>query len=75
MALESINGKHMEQYSKLWDQVAQLKKVMPKSTILVMTEDGEADKKIFKRFHTCFGTVKNGFGNGMYSHLKGPYEG
>lgn len=83
-ALEKINGKHVDQYAKLWEYGNQLLKVMPESTIKLMTEDQELEggRKKFKRFYICLGPLKIGFKNGYRPllgldgcHLKGPYGG
>ncbi|XP_063943790.1 uncharacterized protein LOC135150742 [Daucus carota subsp. sativus] len=82
-ALEKINGRHVEQYSRVWDYAQELLKAMPDSTVLVTTENAEEpEKKRFQRFYTCFGPIKKGFSSGCRPligldgcHLKGPYGG
>lgn len=83
-ALKKINGRHVDQYGKVWEYGNELLKVMPDSTIQVMTEDQEFEngRKRFKRFYTCFGPLKRGFRSGCRPlvgldgcHLKGPYGG
>ncbi|XP_074364979.1 uncharacterized protein LOC141706040 [Apium graveolens] len=84
--LRTINGKHVEQYSRVWDYANALLKALPDSTILVMTEDAggteEVGQKRFKILYTCFGAVKKEFRKGCRPliwldgcHLKGPYGG
>ena len=41
--LEKINGSNVEQYSRVWYYASELLKAMPNGTVLVMTEDGEAE--------------------------------
>lgn len=83
MALQKIRGRHDEQYGQVWDYANELLKAMPDSTVLVMIEDtADPEKKLFKRFYTCFGPIKKGFKSGCRPligldgcHLKGPYGG
>ncbi|XP_074362844.1 uncharacterized protein LOC141703148 [Apium graveolens] len=62
-ALEKINGNHIDQYGKLWEYGNELLKVMPDSTIKLMTEEHEVSdgRKRFKRFYICLGPLKRGF--------------
>ncbi|XP_074337570.1 uncharacterized protein LOC141674769 [Apium graveolens] len=82
--LDNINGKHVDQYGRVWEYGEQILKVMPQSTVQIMTEDQElaGGRKRFKRMYIYFGPPKMGFKNGCRPllgldgcHLKGPYGG
>ena len=62
----------------------EVKKVMPTSTIKLMTEPAEQgiEGRRFKRFYVCLGPLKEGFKDGCRPligldgcHLKGPFGG
>ncbi|XP_074376912.1 uncharacterized protein LOC141718430 [Apium graveolens] len=83
-ALDNINGKHVDQYGRVWEYGEQILKVMSQSTVQIMTEDQEltGGRKRFKRMYICLGPLKLGFKNGCRPllgldgcHLKGPYGG
>ncbi|XP_074383321.1 uncharacterized protein LOC141724920 [Apium graveolens] len=48
-ALQKINGKHVEQYSRVWDYDNALLKAFPDSTVLVMTEDVVVQKRLDRK--------------------------
>lgn len=79
-----IQGKHEDKFKKLYDFGNEILKVMPNSTIKVMTKSAPdvIDGVRFKRFHVCLGPLKEGFINycrpliGLDGcHLKGPFGG
>lgn len=83
-ALKKINGTHEEQYSDLWKYANQLKKVLPESTVKILTEDPEPGQVSgrFLRFYLCLGPLKKAFRQhcrrivGLDGcHLKGPFGG
>ena len=79
-----ISGTHEEQYTMVWKYAHELKKVLPESTIKVLTEDPKPDTKRgrFLRFYVCLGPIKKAFVENCRRimgldgcHLKGPYWG
>ncbi|XP_074327925.1 uncharacterized protein LOC141665838 [Apium graveolens] len=64
-ALQTINGKHVEQYSRVWDYANALLKALPDSTVLVMTEDagGAEEGPYGGQLLEAIGTYAN---DGMY---------
>ena len=83
-ALVKINGTHQEQFGMVWDYAHELKKVLPESTVQILTEDPEPRQQSgrFQRLYVCLGPIKKAF---VYNcrhivgldgcHLKGPYGG
>ena len=55
-ALKIIEGKHAEQYTKLWDFAEEVKKTNPGSTVKVKLDRGR-----FQRIYVCLGACKKGF--------------
>ena len=83
-AKETIIGKHEEEFSKLYLYANEVKKVMPTSTIKLMTEPAGngLEERRFKRFYVMLGPLKEGFLEGCRPligldgcHLKGPFGG
>lgn len=83
-ALKKINGTHKEQYSQLWRYAYQLRKVLPESTIKILTEDPEPGQESgrFLRFYICLEPLKKAFRQSCRKivgldgcHLRGPYGG
>ena len=58
-ALKIIEGKHAEQYTKLWDFAEEVRKTNPGSTVKV-----KLDSQRFQRIYTCLGTCKEGLKSG-----------
>ncbi|XP_068331459.1 uncharacterized protein [Pyrus communis] len=76
-ALKIIEGKHAEQYTKLWDFAEEVKKTNPGSTVKVKLDRGR-----FQRIYVCLGACKKGFKSGCRPligldgcHLKSVYGG
>ncbi|KAB2622173.1 hypothetical protein D8674_024355 [Pyrus ussuriensis x Pyrus communis] len=76
-ALRIIEGKHAEQYTKLWDFAEEVKKTNPGSTVKVKLDRGR-----FQRIYVCLGACKEGFKSGCRPligldgcHLKSLYGG
>ncbi|KAB2603218.1 hypothetical protein D8674_004223 [Pyrus ussuriensis x Pyrus communis] len=76
-ALKIIEGKHAEQYTKLWDFAEEVKKTNPRSTVKVKLDRGR-----FQRIYMCLGACKEGFKSGCRPligldgcHLKSVYGG
>ncbi|XP_028962011.1 uncharacterized protein [Malus domestica] len=74
-ALKIIEGKHAEQYTKLWDFAEEVKKTNPGSTVKVKLDRGR-----FQRIYVCLGACKEGFKLGCMPligldvcHLKSVY--
>lgn len=62
IAKEMIEGRYKEQYAKLEDYCAELKKKNPGSTILLKTTPKEEDGKlIFERIYICLEPCKRGW--------------
>ncbi|CAN6571517.1 unnamed protein product [Malus baccata var. baccata] len=59
-ALKIIEGKHAEQYTKLWDFAKEVKKTNPESTVKV-----KLDRQRFQRIYVCLGACKEGFKSGL----------
>ncbi|KAL8104723.1 hypothetical protein AgCh_028794 [Apium graveolens] len=83
-ALIKIGGTHEEQYSMVWRYAHELKKVLPKSTVKVLTENPDAgvERGRFLRFYLCLQPLNNAFMENCRKlvdldgfHLKGPYGG
>ena len=83
-ARETITGRHEEEFSKLYLYANEVKKVMPTSTVKLMTEPAENGfpGRRFLRFYVCLGPLKDGFLEGCRPligldgcHLKGPFGG
>ncbi|KAL8156231.1 hypothetical protein AgCh_001359 [Apium graveolens] len=83
-ALMKISGTHEEQYTRVWKYAHEVKKVLPSSTIKILTEnpEPETDRGRFMRFYVCLGPLKEAFSQhcrriiGLDGcHLKGPYGG
>ncbi|XP_074356643.1 uncharacterized protein LOC141696397 [Apium graveolens] len=83
-ALKKINGTHEEQYADLWKYGHEWKKVLPESTVKILTENPEPDQISgrFLRFYLCLGPLKKAFKNHCRKivgldrcHLKGPFGG
>ena len=83
-AKANIIGKHEEEFKMLHQYANEVKKVMPTSTIKLMTEPAEQgiEGRRFKRFYVCLGPLKEGFKDGCRPligldgcHLKGPFGG
>ncbi|XP_070672245.1 uncharacterized protein [Malus domestica] len=76
-ALKIIEGKHAEQYTKLWDFAEEVKKTNPGSTVKVKLDRGR-----FQRIYVCLGVCKEEFKSGCRPligldgcHLKSVYGG
>ncbi|XP_063941468.1 uncharacterized protein LOC135149632 [Daucus carota subsp. sativus] len=83
-ALKRINGTHEEQYADLWKYGYQLKKVLPETTVKILTENPEPEQVSgrFLRFYLCLGPLKKAFKAHCRKivgldgcHLKGPFGG
>ncbi|KAG8381383.1 hypothetical protein BUALT_Bualt06G0116500 [Buddleja alternifolia] len=79
-ALKTIEGNHENQYAKLWDYAAELRRTNPGSTVVMNLADDDSGK--FGRFYVCFQASKLGFQSGCRPligvdgcHLKGPHGG
>ncbi|XP_060202807.1 uncharacterized protein LOC132631225 [Lycium barbarum] len=83
IAKEMIEGHYKEQYAKLEDYCAELKKKNPGSTVLLETIPNEEDgKPIFERIYICLEPCKRSWKAGCRPligmdgcFLKGPYGG
>ncbi|KAL8157945.1 hypothetical protein AgCh_002591 [Apium graveolens] len=82
-AKEKIMGNHDQEFKKLYSYENELMKVMPDTTVKLMTEVAEAgvEGRRFKRFYVCLGPLKAGFLSGYRPligldecHLKGPFK-
>lgn len=83
-AIEMIEGTYLEQYGKLWDYCAEIRRSNPNTTIIMKTippptEDGQPT---FERLYICLGALKQGMLAGCRRlicmdacHLKGPHGG
>lgn len=62
-ALIKINGTHEIQYSQIWDYAHEVKRVLPESTIKILTEDPEpgTNRGRFMRLYACLGPLKDSF--------------
>ncbi|XP_068304355.1 uncharacterized protein [Pyrus communis] len=58
-AMKIIEGKHAEQYSRLWDFVEEIKKTNPGSTVKI-----KLDELRFQMMYVCLGACKEGFKHG-----------
>ncbi|KAH7842932.1 hypothetical protein Vadar_010817 [Vaccinium darrowii] len=61
-AIEMIEGTYLEQYGKLWDYCAKIRRSNPNTTIIMKTippptEDGQPT---FERLYICLGALKQG---------------
>ena len=83
-ALVKINGTHAEQYSHVWKYGHELKRVLPETTVKILTENPEpgSDRGRFMRLYVCLGPIKKAFTESCRKivgldgcHLKGPYGG
>lgn len=83
-AKESIIGKHEDEFKKLYQYAKEVKKVMPTSTIKLMTVPAEygIEGRRFKRLYVCLGPLKESFLEGCRPligldgcHLNGPFGG
>lgn len=83
-AKENVIGKHEAEFGKLYDYGNEILKIMPTSTVKVVTEpaEGGLNGMRFKRFYMCLGPLKEGFMHGCRPiigldgcHLKGPFGG
>lgn len=83
-AKENIISKHEKEYEKIFDYANEIKRVMPTSTVKVMSETGSPgqDMRIFKLLYVYLGPLKKGFIEGCRPligldgwHLKGPLGG
>ncbi|XP_074365213.1 uncharacterized protein LOC141706321 [Apium graveolens] len=83
-ALIKINGTAAAQYAQVWDYAYELKRVLPETTVKVLTEDQVSgrDRARFMRLYVCLGPLKKAFTQfcrhlvGLDGcHLKGPYGG
>ncbi|XP_074313734.1 uncharacterized protein LOC141648926 [Silene latifolia] len=77
-----IFGDGADQYARVWDYVAAVRKYNPGSTAIVMVDNIERPPPIFQRMYLCFKAVKDGFLAGCRPlvgvdgcHLKGAYPG
>lgn len=80
-ASEYLMGTYKEQYAKLWDYAAEIKRSNPGSTVMIHSsfEDG---KPVFKRIYICYKGCMEGFNEGCRPligldgcHLKGHHSG
>ncbi|KAM1048981.1 hypothetical protein ACFX2C_028131 [Malus domestica] len=76
VAMKIIEGKHVDQYTRLWDFAEEIKKTNPRSTVNIKLDEGR-----FQRFYMCLGACKEGFKHGCISlisldgcHLKSQHE-
>ncbi|XP_040374739.1 uncharacterized protein LOC121052874 [Rosa chinensis] len=82
-ALSILERSHAEQYSRVKDYAAELKRVDPSTTVDIQCDyNNPGQKPIFKRMYVCLGALKKGFKAGCRSligldgcHLKSPYGG
>ena len=83
-AIIKINGTHEIQYSQVWDYAYEVKRVLPDSTVKILTADPEpgTDRGRFMRLYVCLGPLKKAFVqfcrhlvglDGCF--LKGPFGG
>lgn len=83
-ALLKINGTHELQFGQVWDYGFEVKRVLPESTVKILTKDPEpgTDSGRFLRMYVCLGPLKKAFVQ-FYRHivgldgchLKGPFGG
>ncbi|XP_070665134.1 uncharacterized protein [Malus domestica] len=76
-ALKIIEGKHAEQYTKLWDYAEKVRNTNPGSIMKVKLDRGR-----FQRIYVCLGACKEGFKSGCRPligldgcYLKSVHEG
>ena len=84
-ALVKINGTHAEQYSQIWKYAYELRRVLPETTVKILTENPETpgvDGGRFMRLYVCLGPIKKAFSQHCRKivgldgcHLKGPFGG
>lgn len=81
-AKEVVQGNEKEQYGKLWDYCATLKRVSPTSTIKMDTIPQPEGPPMFHRLYICLAGCRDGFREGCRPFigldgcfLKGYYEG
>ncbi|KAH9623644.1 hypothetical protein KSS87_021988 [Heliosperma pusillum] len=77
-----IFGNGKDQYGKVWDYAASLRKYNSGSTAFVVCDNIERPPPIFRRIYICLAACKEGFTKGCRPllgvdgcHLKGPYPG
>ena len=78
--MKIIQGSHIDQYRKLWDYCAELKKQNPSSSVVLKVELNENQQPVFQRIYICLHAWKEGFKAGCRPligldgcHVKGPY--
>lgn len=54
-----IQGKHEEEFKKVYDYGNEILKVMPNSTVKIMTENA-GDRMRFMSLYVCLGPLKEG---------------
>ncbi|KAM2347807.1 hypothetical protein ACFX1X_011531 [Malus domestica] len=76
-AMKIIEGKHAEQYTRLWDFGEEIKKTNRGSTVKIKLDEGR-----FQMMYVCLGTCKEGFKHGCKPligldgcHLKSQHVG
>ncbi|KAL0451711.1 UNVERIFIED_CONTAM: hypothetical protein Slati_1149200 [Sesamum latifolium] len=82
-ALKAIEGKSEDQYAKLWDYAAEIRRTNPGSTVVMtLGDDNGSGARLFSKFYVCFSALKLGFQAGCRPligvdgcHLKGPHGG
>lgn len=83
-ALLKINGTHQIQFEEVWNYGNELQRVMPDTTVKILTEEPDAgtDRGRFLRIYVCLGPLKKAFAYhcrhivGLDGcHLKGPFGG
>lgn len=81
-ALQAIKGLADDEYARVWDYVAMVKKYNLGSSAFVKVGQIERPPTVFERMYICLDACKKGFANGCRPvigvdgcHLKGPYPG
>jgi hypothetical protein len=83
-ALELIEGSFVEQYGRIWDYCAEVRRTNPNTTMIMKTRPptNEDEQPVFERIYVCLGALKEGMKNGCRRlicmdacHLKGPHGG
>ncbi|XP_070679818.1 uncharacterized protein [Malus domestica] len=76
-AIKIIEGKHVEQYTRLWDFAEEINKTNPGSTVKIKLDEG-----MFQMMYVCLGACKEGFKHGCRPligldgcHLKSQHGG
>ncbi|XP_050152899.1 uncharacterized protein LOC126627413 [Malus sylvestris] len=76
-AMKIIEGKHVEQYTRLWDFAEEINKTNPGSIVKIKLDEG-----MFQMMYVCLGACKEGFKHGCRPligldgcHLKSQHGG